>query len=73
MLDNYNYNIKTEDIKRWGKFGINLLSEVLEEVNGRNITYPKAYIEKVLEEKFESTGKQIEKIRGQKKEYILKS
>lgn len=46
---------------------------MLEEVNGRNITYPKAYIEKVLEEKFESTGKQIEKIWSQNKEYILKS
>lgn len=60
LLDNYNYNIKKDDIRKWEKYGINLLSEVLEEIKGRNITYPKAYIEKVLEEKFNNTGKQIE-------------
>lgn len=54
LLDSYNYNIKIEDIKNWEKYGIDLLSEVLKEIEGRDIKHPKAYIEKVLERKYES-------------------
>lgn len=58
LLDNYpHFSSKITDnmLQNWSKYGINLLSSVLNEAKNRSVDYPGAYLDTILESKY---GKQ---------------
>ena len=52
LLEYYSFNIPEQTLRNWKKYGIHLLSNVLNEVKNRDIEHPAAYITKVLEAKY---------------------
>lgn len=54
LLDNYDFDIPDRVIATWSKYGIDLLSSVLEEIKDREIQHPPAYITAVLNAKYEA-------------------
>lgn len=53
LLEKYSIEISEDKLNKWSIYGIELLSNVLDEVKERKMEHPSAYIEKVLKAKFE--------------------
>lgn len=74
LLEGYGYQIPDHKVKKWKKYGIEMLNGVLKEINDRKtkMDSPFAYIDKVLESKYEDKMKIQENLTGDEtdKKYI---